>query len=228
VCCNFPLFYISVPTPRLRADVCTTKKKKAGALTIKVDWTYPTQTGLGTGRARTMLNYELFVNSSCDGDDRRINLPDAQTSITFSDIVEGCYYVFQVRGQNEAGYGLYRTSSQVRGLTLATKVQNSATWGNSSFAHCKLNYSLQQLRQREIAGLPPRHRTGGLGLKMQPSVFEAWVCVDQHECISSSAPVDGWFCWVIDERIALPRERAPEQFVPWGHNGYLKLFRSST
>jgi hypothetical protein len=29
---------------------------------------------------------------------------------------------------------------------------------------------------------------------------------------------------VIDERIALPRERAPDQYVPWGHNGQLKLF----
>ena len=30
---------------------------------------------------------------------------------------------------------------------------------------------------------------------------------------------------VIDERIALPKERAPDQYVPWGHNGHLKLFR---
>jgi hypothetical protein len=22
------------------------------------------------------------------------------------------------------------------------------------------------------------------------------VCVDQHECSSSIAPMDGWFCWV--------------------------------
>ena len=29
---------------------------------------------------------------------------------------------------------------------------------------------------------------------------------------------------MIDERIALPRERAPDQYVPWGHNGHLKLF----
>jgi hypothetical protein len=29
---------------------------------------------------------------------------------------------------------------------------------------------------------------------------------------------------VIDERIALPKERAPEQYVAWGHHGYLKLF----
>ena len=29
---------------------------------------------------------------------------------------------------------------------------------------------------------------------------------------------------MIDERIALPKERAPEQYVPWGYNGLLKLF----
>ena len=36
--------------------------------------------------------------------------------------------------------------------------------------------------------------------------------------------MDDWFCWVIDERIALPKERAPQQYVPWGYNGLLKLF----
>jgi hypothetical protein len=25
---------------------------------------------------------------------------------------------------------------------------------------------------------------------------QVWVCVDQHECSSSIAPMDGWFCWV--------------------------------
>jgi len=97
------------------------------------------------------------------------------------------------------------------------------SWGSASFANCSLHLTLQQLRQRERAGLPPRHRTGGLGRMMQPSIFEvnllvsgmsevcvcvcvcvrdfpegaqAWVCVDQHECSSSSPPMDGWFCWV--------------------------------
>jgi hypothetical protein len=37
--------------------------------------------------------------------------------------------------------------------------------------------------------------------------------------------MDDWFCWVIDERIAVPKERAPEQYVPWGQNGLLKLFK---
>jgi hypothetical protein len=27
---------------------------------------------------------------------------------------------------------------------------------------------------------------------------------------------------VIDERIALPKERAPDQYVSWGQNGHLK------
>ncbi len=101
----------------------------------------------------------------------------------------------------------------------------AGSWGNDSFAHCNLNYTLHQLRQRESAGQSPNYRTGGLGRKMQPSIFEAWVCVDQHECISrTSVPTNDWFCWVINERIALPKERAPEQYVPWGHNGLLKLF----
>jgi hypothetical protein len=33
-----------------------------------------------------------------------------------------------------------------------------------------------------------------------------------------------FFCWVIDERIALVEERAPDQYVPWGINADLKLF----
>jgi hypothetical protein len=47
-----------------------------------------------------------------------------------------------------------------------------SSWGSALFASCELRYSLQQLLQREKAGLPPRHRTGGLGLKIQPSIFE--------------------------------------------------------
>jgi hypothetical protein len=39
--------------------------------------------------------------------------------------------------------------------------------------------------------------------------------------------MNDWFCWVIDERIALPKERAPQQYVPWGHNGLLKLFEKA-
>jgi hypothetical protein len=112
-----------------------------------------------------------------------------------------------------------------KGCGLANRCDMTGFWGNASFAHCNLIYTLQQLRQRESAGLPPNYRTGGLGRKMQSSIFESWVCVDQHECISrTSVPMNDWFCWVIDERIALPKERAPEQYVPWGYNGLLKLF----
>ena len=50
-----------------------------------------------------------------------------------------------------------------------------------------------------------------------------WTCVEDHDCSGHSAPQDGWFCWVLDERKALPYERAPEQWVPWGHNCDLKL-----
>jgi hypothetical protein len=46
------------------------------------------------------------------------------------------------------------------------------SWGSASFANCSLHLTLQQLRQRERAGLPPLHRTGGLGRMMQPSIFE--------------------------------------------------------
>ena len=119
------------------------------------------------------------------------------------------------------------TSGFNKGCGLANRCDMAGFWGNASFAHCNLNYTLHQLRQRESAGLPPNYRTGGLGRKIHPSIFEAWVCVDEHECISrTSAAMDDWFCWVIDERIALPKERAPDQYVPWGHNGQLKLFRA--
>jgi uncharacterized protein involved in outer membrane biogenesis len=118
------------------------------------------------------------------------------------------------------------TSGFNKGCGLANRCDMAGFWGNASFAHCRLDYSLQQLLQRESAGLPPNYRTGGLGRKIHPSIFEVWVCVDEHECIRrTSVPMDDWFCWVIDERIALPKERAPQQYVPWGQNGLLKLFK---
>jgi hypothetical protein len=55
--------------------------------------------------------------------------------------------------------------------------QTPPSWGSALFAKCELQYSLQQLLQREKAGLPPRHRTGGLGLEMQPSIFEVHLLV---------------------------------------------------
>ena len=91
------------------------------------------------------------------------------------------------------------------------------------YKHCALNFTLQELRQRHKNMLPPRFKTGGLGKLMQPDVFEIWACVEDHDCSGHSSPQDGWFCWVLDERKALPYERAPEQWVAWGHHCDLKL-----
>ena len=98
-----------------------------------------------------------------------------------------------------------------------------ASWGNHMYKHCALNFTLQQLRKRQKDFLPPKFKTGGLGKLMQPDVFEAWTCVEGHDCSGTSAPHDGWFCWVLDERLAVPYECAPEQWLPWGHNSDLKL-----
>ena len=95
----------------------------SGNLIIKVEWTRPAQTGLGAGKQWTMMNYEFLADTSCD-DDRRLSLPEAQTSIVLSDVIEGCTYMFRVRGQNEGGYGEYQNSSEVRALSLATAVRN--------------------------------------------------------------------------------------------------------
>ena len=91
------------------------------------------------------------------------------------------------------------------------------------YKHCYLNFTLSELRQRGKDFLSPKFKTGGLGKLMQPDVFEIWTCVEDHHCSGASPPHDGWFCWVLDERKALPYERAPEQWVPWGHNCDLKL-----
>jgi len=73
----------------------------------------------------------------------------------------------------------------------------------------------------QLAGTASKYKTGGLGRLMVEGVFEAWVCLAGHEC---SARHDEFFCWVVDERIALVKERAPEQYVPWGNNADLELF----
>ncbi len=85
----------------------------SGNLTIQVSWTRPSQTGLGPGNAYQMIAYEMMVDGSCY-DNRLLTFPETQTSVTFSDVVEGCKYVFRVRGQNNAGYGHYQNSSEVR------------------------------------------------------------------------------------------------------------------
>ena len=95
----------------------------SGNLIIQVSWTRPSQTGLGPGNAYQMIAYEMMVDSSCN-DDRLLAFPETQTSVTLSDVVEGCKYVFRVRGLNDAGYGQYQNSSEVRGLSLPTAVRN--------------------------------------------------------------------------------------------------------
>ena len=103
--------------------------------------------------------------------------------------------------------------------------QLNASWGNPAYKHCELNYTLKELRQRQKEGSFPRFKTGGLGPLSQPGVFEIWVCIEDHDCSGNIPPQDGWFCWVIDERIALPSEQAPGQWVAWGHNCDLHLAR---
>jgi hypothetical protein len=77
---------------------------------------------------------------------------------------------------------------------LANRCDMVGSWGNTSFTYSNLNYTHHQLWQRESAGMSPNHRTGGLGRKIHPSIFEVCVCVDEHECIKrTSAPMDDWF-----------------------------------
>jgi hypothetical protein len=73
------------------------------------------------------------------------------------------------------------------------------SWGHPQFEHCKLQLSLKQLMQREMEGRPPQHRTGGLGRKMQESVFEvrqsaflcnATMCVCTMICVCVCALCD--------------------------------------
>ena len=100
--------------------------------------------------------------------------------------------------------------------------QLNRSWGQQIYQHCALNFTLGELRHRAKGMLPPKFRTGGLGSLMLSDIM-TWTCVQGHDCSGESPPQDGWFCWVLDERIALPHERAPEQWVPWGHNCDLKL-----
>jgi hypothetical protein len=60
------------------------------------------------------------------------------------------------------------TTRAVVGSIVAT----SGSWGNPLLEHCKLHFTLKQLMERELQGQPPKYRTGGLGRKMQQSIFE--------------------------------------------------------
>jgi hypothetical protein len=99
----------------------------------------------------------------------------------------------------------------------------NVAWGRREYSRCELSYTLSELRQRHNANMPTSFKIGGLGTKMRADLFEVWVCVEGHYCAGTSHPMDGWFCWVIDERIAQPVEHAPQQYVAWGHNYDLQL-----
>jgi hypothetical protein len=70
-----------------------------------------------------------------------------------------------------------------KGCGLANRCDSSGSWGKPQFEHCKLQLSLKQLRQREMQGQSPQYRTGGLGRKMQPSVFEVRQSACQRFCV---------------------------------------------
>ena len=101
----------------------------------------------------------------------------------------------------------------------------NTTWEHGMYTHCKLNMTFQDLRdedkERSKTNLHVKYRTGGLGVLMQQTLFEVWLCVEEHNC---SHPNGDWFCWVVDESVAFPDERAPDQYVAWGYNSDLNLF----
>ena len=102
----------------------TVQALNRGNLIIAVEWTRPAQTGLGPGREWTMAKYQLLINASSCGDHRQIDLAEDVTSFAVENVLEGCAYLFRVRALNEAGFSPYQNSSEVRGLSLASSVQN--------------------------------------------------------------------------------------------------------
>lgn len=70
------------------------------------------------------------------------------------------------------------------------------TWGFHEFAHCELNFTMRELRNSFKESQPPNFKTGGLGILMQPNLYEVWVCIEMHYC--SNHPTDKFFCWVLD------------------------------
>ena len=66
--------------------------------------------------------------------------------------------------------------------------QLNATWGSHEFAHCELNFTMRELRNRYKESQPPNFKTGGLGTLMQPNLYEVWVCIEDHYC--SNHPTD--------------------------------------
>ena len=100
--------------------------------------------------------------------------------------------------------------------------QLNNTWGSPEFAHCELNFTFRELRNRYKESRPPNFKTGGLGPLMQPGRYEVWLCVEDHYC--SIHPTDKFFCWVLDEtKVKSVGEVAPDQWVPWNHHAHLQL-----
>lgn len=99
--------------------------------------------------------------------------------------------------------------------------QLEASWGSLEFIHCELNFTMQELRNRNKESRPPNFKTGGLGPLMQPDLYEVWVCIEDHYC--SNHPTDRFFCWVLDETKAQNGEVVPDQYVAWNHNANLQI-----
>ena len=93
---------------------------------------------------------------------------------------------------------------------------------NPAYEQCSLTYTLREMRKfsKETAGVFPKFQTGGLGQSMKPDVYESWLCL-RHPCAAHYQ--DKRFCWVLNESVAYPYEKAPEQWIPWGPNALLNL-----
>ena len=94
----------------------------------------------------------------------------------------------------------------------------NATWGSPEVSHCVLGQTMRDLRRSGAT-----YRTGGLGHLIQPQLYEVWVCVEGATSCQLPSHADAWFCWVINEEIALSGETAPAQYVAWDHNAHLKI-----
>ena len=57
------------------------------------------------------------------------------------------------------------------------------------------------------------YKTGDLGMRAVPGIFESWACVHGDPCATDL--IDGFFCYVYHEQEA--------RFVPWGPNTVLRL-----
>ena len=76
---------------------------------------------------------------------------------------------------------------------------------------------------RDLRRSGAAYKSGGLGHLMQPQLYEAWVCVEGATSCQLPGNTDAWFCWVINEEIALSGEKVPAQYVAWDYNANLQL-----